>query len=444
MLAALAAALVAALLSLGGASLVVAGQPEGNGGGNGNGNANGHVDGGGQEPATAPAPAEPGGGESTSASPKKAQGDGHKSRGGTQPASKPQAAPAPTVSGGGSDSTATSGPGNSSQGCDGSHNSNTGHGANHSGAYDNTCDGSPSGNGNGNGKATGKPCAGCVGNADDKNPKGQYPNGSDHNAGYECDRNHGIGRSNPAHTGCTETTSATTPAPEGGEVCKADMSGNASGECGKGGPYGTGHLEGDEGDNGAPKGKITICHATGSETNPFVEITISVNGLHGHGKHADDIIPAPAAGGCPPAGTTAPTSEQSLVKPLVTPVTENTIPPAQAVLPMVEQAPGEQAVLPAAGQAPGEQAVLGVRQSGGSAPAAAPTGDSGVLGASAQGGSAPASATAPTSATAAVTGTGKPGGSLPFTGTDAMLVLLLGCVTLLGGVALQRVSSRRS
>src|SRR5437764_685262 len=62
------------------------------------------------------------------------------------------------------------------------------------------------GNGNGNGKATGKPCAGCVGKADNKNPQGQKPNGSDHNAGYECDRNHGIGRSNPAHTGCKTTT----------------------------------------------------------------------------------------------------------------------------------------------------------------------------------------------------------------------------------------------
>jgi hypothetical protein len=74
------------------------------------------------------------------------------------------------------------------------------------GPYCSTRDGSPSGNGNGGGKATGKPCAGCVGKADNKNPKGQYPNGSDHNAGYECDRNHGIGRTNPAHTGCTSTT----------------------------------------------------------------------------------------------------------------------------------------------------------------------------------------------------------------------------------------------
>ena len=74
------------------------------------------------------------------------------------------------------------------------------------GDYCSTRNGSPSMNGNGKGKATGKPCAGCVGKADNKNPKGQYPNGSDHNSGYECDGNHGIGRTNPAHTGCTTNT----------------------------------------------------------------------------------------------------------------------------------------------------------------------------------------------------------------------------------------------
>ncbi|HET7142735.1 MAG TPA: hypothetical protein VFI68_01840, partial [Anaerolineales bacterium] len=45
-------------------------------------------------------------------------------------------------------------------------------------------------------------------------------------------------------------------------------------------------------------GKITICHATSSKKNPYNLITISVNGLSGHNKHQDDIIPAPA-GGCP-------------------------------------------------------------------------------------------------------------------------------------------------
>jgi len=75
-------------------------------------------------------------------------------------------------------------------------------GANTSGAYDSTCDGRPSGNGNGGGNANGRPCAGCVGNADDKNPPGQRPDGSDRNNGYECDGNKGIARENPAHTGC--------------------------------------------------------------------------------------------------------------------------------------------------------------------------------------------------------------------------------------------------
>src|SRR3954467_8925193 len=87
----------------------------------------------------------------------------------------------------------------------------SGHGANTHGPYDSTRSGAPSLNGNGKGKAVGKPCAGCVGKADNKNPKGQMPNGSDANAGYECDRNHGIGRTNPAHTGCVATTPSTPP-----------------------------------------------------------------------------------------------------------------------------------------------------------------------------------------------------------------------------------------
>ena len=52
----------------------------------------------------------------------------------------------------------------------------------------------------------------------------------------------------------------------------------------------------------APAPKITICHATGSESNPYVEITISENGLNGHlnqnHQGLEDIVPAPA-GGCP-------------------------------------------------------------------------------------------------------------------------------------------------
>jgi CHRD domain len=45
--------------------------------------------------------------------------------------------------------------------------------------------------------------------------------------------------------------------------------------------------------------KVTICHRTGSETNPYVEIRVSKNALKkGHARHAGDIIPAPNDG-CP-------------------------------------------------------------------------------------------------------------------------------------------------
>ncbi|HWC13082.1 MAG TPA: hypothetical protein VG929_00630, partial [Actinomycetota bacterium] len=90
----------------------------------------------------------------------------------------------------------------------------SGNGANRSGPYDSTCDGSASLAGNGGGSATGRPCAGCVGSADYKNPRGQYPDGNhDGNAGYECDANNGVGRSNPAHTGCRPATTTVPPPP---------------------------------------------------------------------------------------------------------------------------------------------------------------------------------------------------------------------------------------
>jgi hypothetical protein len=45
--------------------------------------------------------------------------------------------------------------------------------------------------------------------------------------------------------------------------------------------------------------KVTICHRTGSDINPYVEIRVSKKALkNGHARHAGDIIPAPT-GGCP-------------------------------------------------------------------------------------------------------------------------------------------------
>lgn len=74
---------------------------------------------------------------------------------------------------------------------------------------DSTLDGTPSANGNGGGEATGQPCAGCVGNADDNEPPVQVPGSADPNSGHECDSNNGIGVGNPAHTGCTTPTPPT-------------------------------------------------------------------------------------------------------------------------------------------------------------------------------------------------------------------------------------------
>ena len=71
------------------------------------------------------------------------------------------------------------------------------------GPYDATCDGGSSNNGNAAVQPPGRPCAGCVGNADNQQPPGQMPGGSDSNNGYECDGNQGVGQGNPAHTACT-------------------------------------------------------------------------------------------------------------------------------------------------------------------------------------------------------------------------------------------------
>jgi hypothetical protein len=48
---------------------------------------------------------------------------------------------------------------------------------------------------------------------------------------------------------------------------------------------------------GTPGGKVTICHRTGSNHNPYVMITVAQPALQAHQAHGD-VIPAPA-GGCP-------------------------------------------------------------------------------------------------------------------------------------------------
>jgi hypothetical protein len=92
---------------------------------------------------------------------------------------------------------------------------------------------------------------------------------------------------------------------------------------------------------------------------------------------------------------------------------------------------------------PGQQAVLGTKESG-TTPTPAPESTSGtqkVLGESESGGTAPAAAKAPASAVEArQAGTNK---SLPFTGTDLIVVLLTAAIALTGGLALRRLVTDR-
>lgn len=88
--------------------------------------------------------------------------------------------------------------------------------------------GEPSSNGLGHGYAWGKPLAGSVGQADGRTPPGQGED--DGNAGYECDDNAGVGRSNPAHGGCDRPPRGAEGA--GGQGAGGQGAGGQGGEAG--------------------------------------------------------------------------------------------------------------------------------------------------------------------------------------------------------------------
>jgi hypothetical protein len=179
----------------------------------------------------------------------------------------------------------------------------------------------------------------------------------------------------------------------------------------------------------AKAGKTTICHATGSATNPYVTITISDNALPAHARHQDgrDLIPAPA-GGCPQPAAAA-------EKPGKREAGGIDAAPAEA------EAKGEAA--PAAAAAPAVE----------TAPAAAPRGE--VLGVVASGGTARKlprlretlavqdegvarrESGAPVAKAAAAQA-----GELPFTGLEAALVALAGLLLVLIGVLVRNLSGR--
>ena len=174
----------------------------------------------------------------------------------------------------------------------------------------------------------------------------------------------------------------------------------------------------------AKAGKTTLCHATGSSTNPYVTITISNNAVPAHQRHQDgrDIIPAPE-GGCPAGSQEKPQQ----------PGTEQGSTPGTETQTMTQTPAG---TTPATGTE-GQSGVLGESTSGSNGSNATPN-NVDVLGAST--GSAPSASSSP-----AATGTRASSSSgLPFTGTDAIIVALLGLAALLLGVTVRRATTNRA
>jgi hypothetical protein len=171
----------------------------------------------------------------------------------------------------------------------------------------------------------------------------------------------------------------------------------------------------------AKAGKTTICHATGSQTNPYVTITISNNAVPAHQRHQDgrDIVPAPTDG-CPTAAAAQqqPAQEQ----------------PAQQH--EQQQSPAATAPASSTTQSVGEDKgdVLGETTSGSSG---APD-QVRVLGATTSG-RAPSASSAP----AALATRSSSSNGLPFTGTDAIIVAILGLAAVLLGVTVRRVTTTR-
>ncbi|TNB71475.1 hypothetical protein FHJ30_12275 [Arthrobacter sp. BB-1] len=100
--------------------------------------------------------------------------------------------------------------------------------------------------------------------------------------------------------------------------------------------------------------KITICHATGSEKNPYQVITIALQGLNGHGgahhQHEEDIIP-PNSGKVIPAGQNWTAAGQAIFENDCKPVKVTTTPPTTTPPTTPPTVPG--AVVPPAGAVPG-------------------------------------------------------------------------------------------
>jgi len=167
----------------------------------------------------------------------------------------------------------------------------------------------------------------------------------------------------------------------------------------------------------AKHGKTTICHHTGSATNPWVTITIADPALKAHRRHGD-LIPAPA-GGCPkPEQQDAAEVPLGLGASLPGPTT--TVAPAEAAPVTAASSP-----ITATSQSQPKGAVLGTTAT--SRSTARTRGSVRAV-------SAASRSSAPVAAEAAI----ETGGRMPYTGWPLWLVAMTGAAALLAGFALRR------
>ena len=193
------------------------------------------------------------------------------------------------------------------------------------------------------------------------------------------------------------------------KICGRDVHAYKGGDCSKQ----TETTAPTQQDQGSSQGKVYICHATGSATNPYVLIHVSVNAESAHMRHQGgrDIVLGASPGVCP-------TAHSAVVTPSA--ATRAAVAPA-AVTPAPAAATQPAAVTPA------------------STP---PAGNSGVLGAS-KALTAPASKPAGVLGTLKTLGTSATTGTLPFTGLRLWIVALIALGLIGTGVA-TRMLARRS
>jgi hypothetical protein len=110
------------------------------------------------------------------------------------------------------------------------------------------------------------------------NPHQAGTNGNPHQNGPPGNPGHATGNSARSGGGASS-------APVTASAVRAPDNGNGNG-------VGNGNGNG-PGENSGHAGKTTICHHTGSATNPYVLITISDNAIPAHVKHGD-LLPGPS------------------------------------------------------------------------------------------------------------------------------------------------------